>query len=243
MFKHLLKYVKLLVFILLATNFLKSQENQELLESTKTVSNHHSNKSIILFVVPQYLMLNGIRIDVDFRQKDANKWWMLSPYYYYSNRNSINILRNSRGESAYPEFEYDKLIGVGLGVGRKHFLLKESISTGFYFKYGASYRHFDIQTSIPLFVEYIGDDGLTYQHLEQKPYSLKIENFRLNGEIGYQFETRAQKLFFDFYAGFGASYSFHNSAQENSIEYNRNSIDYGFTGVLLTGGVRIGVAL
>ena len=63
--------------------------------------------------VPQYMLNNGLRIEMDIPRKETDKWIVLAPSFYQK-RSSIDI-----GSS---DNEYDKLLGGGLEVFAKQFV-------------------------------------------------------------------------------------------------------------------------
>jgi hypothetical protein len=197
--------------------------------------------NLIIFGVPQYIITNGLRVDLDIHKKDSPHWLIISPYYYFD-RSSVDLLNLSGSEDYYDPYSYDQMIGVGLGFGRKTFLSKEPVSKGVYLYYGADYKYFDIDGNNYTWVEYIGTDDLPYQQMDNLDYTMKINSIAASACIGYQNQILSS-LYLDLYLGFGVKYAFHNSPQHVTTKYNRGSNDYGYTGTHLVGGIRLGIGL
>jgi hypothetical protein len=197
--------------------------------------------NFILFGVPQYIITNGLRVDLDIHQKGTPHWLIISPYYYFD-RSSVDLLNLSGSSDYYDPYSYEKMLGIGLGVGRKTFLSKEPVSHGFYLYYGATYKYFDIDGNNYTWVEYTGTDDLPYQQLEDLEYTMKINSIAANASIGYQAHI-IPSLYLDFFFGFGVKYAFHHSPEHVTTKYNRGSNDYGYTGTHLVGGIRFGIGL
>ncbi len=197
--------------------------------------------NFVIFGVPQYLISNGLRIDLDIHQKGTPHWLIISPYYYFD-RSSVDLLNLGGSDDYYDPYSYDKMIGIGLGVGRKTFLSKEPVSQRFYLYYGATYKYFDIDGNNFTWVEYIDTDGLPYQQMDDLEYTMKINSLAASAAIGYQTQIMPS-LYLDFFLGFGVRYSFHKSPQHVTTKYNRGTNDYGYTGTSLVGGIRFGIGL
>ncbi len=207
----------------------------------KAVPPEKKEYHFLLFGVPQYIITNGLRIDVDIQEKESHNWLIISPYYYFD-RSSVDLLNLSGTDDYYDPYSYDQMLGVGIGIGRKTFLSKKPVSEGFYLYYGATYKYFDIDGNNFTWIEYTGSDGLPYQQMADIEYTMKINSIAACAAVGYQFQV-VSSLYIDAYLGFGIKYAFHYSPEHVTIKYNRGENDYGYTGTLLVGGIRIGIGL
>ena len=191
--------------------------------------------------VPQYILTNGIRIDFDIHQKESPHWIVLSPYYYID-RSSVDILNLGGSDEYYDPYNYDQIVGVGLGLSRKTFLVKKPVSQGIYLQYGGSYKYFNIDGNNYVWVQYTGDDGLPYQQMEDIKYSLNIHSIGASTTLGYQIQV-LPSFYIDVFLGFGVKYSFHDSPENVTIKYNRGIFDYGYTGTHFVGGIRFAMGI
>lgn len=232
----------LLVLCLLAGMASKSQTA----DSSQTTSRGEGapEKALLVFMVPQYVMVDGIRADIEIRGKGKKSWWVLSPYYYQSNENTVNILLPLfRRDSYYDEHYYKELKGGGLGLCRKHFLADNSSEKGFHLKYGGVYRFYNIFGSTNSYQEFVGEGNLTYLQLRKSDYTLIINHLQLKAEMGYQHQMPAKNFFFDIYMGFATSFAFHSSPQNVDVKFERSRIDYGYSGISFITGIRFGIKI
>ncbi len=197
-----------------------------------------NNFDFYVFGVPQYIVTNGIRIDFDIHTKGTKKWWIISPYFY-SDKSSLDLL-NLSVDDYYDAYSYDNLIGGGLGVFRKKYLSQKYDDRRIYLAAGGEYKYFQIEGDNYTYVEYTGEDGLLYQHMDDIDYQMKINTGSLKAYIGFQSELFAF-LFTDVFMGVGLRFSHHSSPQDVTIKYNRGYFDYGYTGTMFVFGVRFGI--
>ncbi len=197
--------------------------------------------NFLVFGVPQYILSNGLRIDFDIHNKNTPNWLILSPFYYF-NHSSVDPLNIGGSSTYYDPYSFDQMLGVGLGISRKIFLSKEPVSEGYYLNYGATYKYFKVDGNNFTWVEYTGDDGLPYQHMQDIAYTLNIHSIAASANLGYQCQV-IPSLYIDFYIGFGVKYAFHYSPENVTVKYNRGVDDLGFIGTHMTGGIRFGIGL
>ena len=220
-----IKYLLVLAVLLIFNSYTWSQEQK--------------GENVVLFFVPQYLVTNGIRLDIDLRKPDSNKWWIISPYYYSDGSSSSQL--NPGSEYDYNPYAYEKMEGYGLGISRKIFVTKHSYK-GLYASLGVTYRHFTLTGDNYNYVETIGEDGLTYFEMQDLKYTVNINSYNGFAIIGQQFNPFS-KFYIDLFLGFGIKYSTHSSPEKVAIQYNRGNIDYGYSGTQFIAGARLGIAL
>jgi hypothetical protein len=223
-----IKYIITILAIFTSTILLNAQQ-------TKDSSN------FLIFGVPQYLLTNGLRIDFDIHKKNSQNWYVISPYYY-SDCSSVDPMNLSGSDDEYDVYNYDKMVGGGIGLSKKIFVSEKSFNEGFYLLFGANFKYFDIDGNSYTWVEFVGDDGLTYQEMADLKYDLYIHSIGADAVLGFQFQV-IPSLYLDFFMGFGIKYSQHYSPQNVTVKYNRGYYDYGYTGTQFIGGFRIGVGI
>jgi len=220
-----IKYILIFVIVLFWNDFAFSQDQK--------------NEKVVLFFVPQYLITNGIRLDIDIRKTDSNKWWIISPYFYADGSSSSSL--NPDDQYDYNPHSYEKMTGYGLGISRKIFVTKHSYK-GLYAALGINYRYFTIEGDNFNYVELTGDDGLIYYEMQDLNYSVNINSYNGYAIMGQQFNPFS-KFYIDLFLGFGIKYSTHSSPENVAIEYNRGNIDYGYSGTQFIAGARLGIAI
>lgn len=209
-----------------------------LIFSSNIKAQEEINDNKITFIVPQYIITNGIRIDIDIRKPESNNWWVITPYYY-DDDSKLSFL-NPDDNFEFNPHSYESMYGAGLGIARKIFLRKPT--KGLYVMAGIGYKYFKIKGDNETYVETLGDDGLVYFEIQDLKYAININSYSGYATIGYQLNPFS-KFYIDFYLGFGIRYSTHNSPENVTTKYNRGNIDYGYSGTLPIIGVRLGVAL
>ena len=209
--------------------------------STKAQMPEPKEYDFLIFGVPQYILSNGLRVDFDIHKKNTPNWLIISPYYYFD-RSSVDLLNLGGSEDYYDSYTYDQMFGFGMGIGRKTFLSKESVSKGFYLYYSATYKFFDIDGNNYIWFEYPGEDGFPYQRMDDIEYTMQIHSMGANATLGYQYQVFSA-LYIDLYIGFGVKYSYHYSPDHVTVKYNRGINDFGYTGTHVVGGIRIGIGL
>lgn len=185
---------------------------------------------------PFYMTKNMLKIDVDIALGNGN-WLVISPvfaarenpaqeddYYYYDD---------------YYSDEYNKLIGYGLTLG--HRIYGNTQPKGFYFSYQAGWKHFQMDYRNRSWgnIDFDGYDAITYDLFNM---STLIDKIGLDILVGYQLLIK-DALILDFYFGGGIRYSFREFTGNLEKEFNSSITDYGYTGLLPQGGVRLGVVL
>jgi hypothetical protein len=186
---------------------------------------------VLVMGVPQYLFINGLRIDMDVPSDNYRTWWVFAPQFYIKVSEPGGI--NNKN--------FKQLHGFGLSVYRKVFLSKDNYETGAYIMGGLGLQHFNILDDSEHWADFI-ENGLTYKRLVTDDYHIYINKILTEAVIGYQKDI-SSRLYVDFYAGIGLRYSFYDQPSGNEKKFNRNIFDYGYTGTAFVGGIRIGVGL
>lgn len=176
----------------------------------------------IISLVPQSLFSNGIRIDFD-RRINETLWLQLGPQLYLRDLES-----NNENGTIENENEFNSLYGGGLVLNLRKYTAPLSRMSGVYLGYGLSYNYFYLSYDEKRFTNY--DERYT-----------AINKFGADLTIGlYTFIK--ELLYLDFYAGLGFRYSIYESDAVSIRHYNSDMYDYGYRGVYMNLGLRIGLA-
>jgi hypothetical protein len=186
---------------------------------------------VLIMGVPQYMIKNGIRLDIDIPTKDYKSWWVIMPQFY------VDVNQFER----LVEKKYEQLHGYGLSIHRKGFLTKTHPDQGVYISGGIGAQHFNLLTNTERWAN-IDDNGLNVIQLTRDNYHVYINKVLTEVVIGYQKEITS-RLYVDFYGGFGLRYSFYNQPSGSDLKFNKNITDFGYTGTSFVGGIRIGVGI
>lgn len=180
-------------------------------------------------MVPQYAFINGFRTDFDFRlKKDGPNWLVVAPQVFMSRENPAL-------------YDYNSMWGYGLELQQRHFMGKNNQSPkGLYFGYGPIFQYFSIEDNI-LHSEKVTENGIEYYIVKDGPVTTGIYKAGLTLTAGYQ-AVALNVLYFDFYMGTGIRMSF-DSREPSGLTtlYNNWWGSHGYSGTLITMGLRIGM--
>jgi hypothetical protein len=186
----------------------------------------------LIMGVPQYLVNNGLRIDIDKRIKETNNWLVISPILYLSYHNDFSM-----------QDDYKSVKGGGLTLSYRKMYTKSDQPVGFYISPGLCYQFVDINTDNNIWDKITDQWGQVKYDWVNKNYDARIHKIGGNITIGVQAEIYPG-LLLDFFAGTGIRYSFRSySNGEAGIRFNSSMLGYGYSGTLFVGGFRIGVGL
>jgi hypothetical protein len=180
--------------------------------------------------VPQYSFIHGLRTDFDFRlKKNEASWLVVAPQFYLSSKDP-NLYDN------------DSLWGVGIELQHRYYLNNvKTLPKGTYLGYGPMFQYFSISTD-RLYSEKIIENGIEYYTVKRGVVNTGIYKFGMTLTAGYQ-ALVLDVLYFDFYVGTGLRLSFDNRLPSGlTREYNNWWGNYGYSGTLLTFGMRVGMA-
>ena len=196
-----------------------------------------SEETIIFSLVPQHLIVNGLRFDIEKNIKNTNNWVLIAPQFYlnhndYDRDNFPSYYRNNN--------DYDIMTGYGIDIYHKLFLKEQAQPKGPYFAYGLSYQHYLIE-----FRQYtwdtFTDDGLEYYSYDLLNCEETINKVGLNMMIGLQ--NVVERFVIDIYLGMGIRYSFIETNAPETRTFYRYWWHFGYTGTLPLFGFRLGMML
>jgi hypothetical protein len=180
-------------------------------------------------MVPQYAFINGFRLDFDIRTSKAKPQWLIvAPQVFMSSENPVL-------------WNYDQMWGLGLELQQRHFLKPDVVNPeGVYFGFGPMFQFFSIEDE-RLYSKTVVENGNTYTEVIYGPVTTNVYKAGFTATAGYQVLVY-NTLYFDFYVGAGIRLSFDNEPPSGLHRiYNDMWIDYGYSGTLMTGGLRIGM--
>lgn len=177
--------------------------------------------------VPQYSISGGFRFEFDKSlSKNSNQWIIVSPQVFWVTGNRFN-------------HSLESLQGFGMDVKHKIYLKPESMKPdGFYVQYGVMFQHFSIKDNHE-YLESYTENGIEYFTVTEGEITTGLNKFGGNFHLGYQWLI-GDKVYFDIYTGAGVRISHNNRNEGFDTWYNNSWIDYGYSGTLLDGGLRIG---
>lgn len=179
-------------------------------------------------IVPQYAILNGIRVDLDIKLNNKNHWLVIAPQFYISNNANF-------------DWDFNSMTGAGIELQHKIFMKNMPNKRGVYFAYGPVFNFFSVKDDGLTAREFV-ENGGNYIGLIDEEMTTKIYKTGGNFLVGYQFVI-ADFLYIDPYVGVGIRFSFDDKTTGLHNYYNEWWGDLGYSGTLMVGGVRIGILL
>lgn len=164
---------------------------------------------------PLYIFNSGTRFDFDWRLKQPNHWVIFGPQFYTYNS-------GSEASPLIGDYSFEQLIGGGLNLQYRYYLLQQAAPYGSYL--GAEIPFMWVQAE---YKDEFGDES-----------KQSVAKTGISILIGHQ-STAYNFLLLDTYMGLGYR---HSRIQTDGPEYNmgKSKIAFGYTGVLLVVGFRIG---
>jgi hypothetical protein len=207
-----------LIVIILSGGFCRAQE-----------TNLEEQKSLAISAVPQQILNNAVRFEIDFRRAGHN-WITLAPEFYF---------RDEDFEDAFDHPEYNTLVGAGIEVFFRKYIQPSSHGEGFYIAYGGGYRFLKINTDNYLWKK-TPNNGIQWYHQNLQNYDIHYHGLSAKCFGGYQMKF-FDYLTGDLFMGLGMRYSIEDAPEGNFLRFNENVNDYGYRGLMLVGGLRMGI--
>jgi hypothetical protein len=159
--------------------------------------------------------------------RTSNQWLVFSPQVYASWEHNLGR-------------DFNSLWGLGLDVKHRIYLKNNNMRPdGFYFQYGPNFQFYSID-SYQTYLEPYMENGIQYYRTTEGDVKTSVYKYGANFHVGYQ-AIVGEKVFFDFYAGTGIRLSFDNRNDGFHPWFNNWYGDYGYSGTLLDGGIRVGI--
>ena len=202
-----------------------------------------TQKKITFAVQPFQVFNNGLRYDFEVRLGNGPGWLQFGPAFYYKTFNeNENPGYYYEGKICHNQWlnwdlhePFSGLKGGGLDLNYKHFIdPRRSV----YVAFGVSYAHFDVKYwswGLDGFIE----DGLQYHAYSQRFRTQQIDRFGVNNFIGHQIPSRGAFLF-DVFGGYAFRFA---SYDEDKPAFARNAYSYGYSGIVLLMGIRLGFGI
>lgn len=191
------------------------------------------NNNLLIMGVPQYLLVNSVRIDIDKNIKGTNKWVVISPQIFNGETGAISNMFSGR-------FNYLDVKGGALGLSYKYVLSEKSNSQGVYVAAGGAYHYLKVKSEGVLWEAQSPGSLIMVQ--KQGSVSSIINRMGLNSIVGMQLKTNSN-IFMDFYVGFGIKLGLDKTEEGGITDLSAYASDYGYSGTYLLMGVRFGIGL
>ncbi|PIF06430.1 MAG: hypothetical protein CSA36_01715 [Draconibacterium sp.] len=190
------------------------------------ISEPENEKNFSLGIVPQYAIVSGFRVDLDFKLNDKNHWILVAPQLYINNNSTV--LHN-----------YNNMFGAGLELQHKIYLKKNLEKVNFYLAYGPTFNYFSVAED-QLLAENFTESGSNYIKLVEGETTTNIYKLGGNLIMGIRFII-GNNLYMETYIGSGIRLSFDNKTDGLHKHYDDWWGDMGYSGTLMVGGYKFGI--
>ena len=177
------------------------------------------DKPIYSFV-PQYLIKQGIRIDID-KQIKGQHFIQVCPVFYLSEQREEDVNYNNNS--------YSNLLGGGIHIYHKYFVSENFEENPLYISYGPSYNYFEID----YYDDYLDEPVLASSTVQKLGFDVTIGYQRIINDV----------IALDVFTGLGTRFSYMDSSTGNTDKFNQGILGYNYTGNLLLLGVKLGIKL
>lgn len=202
------------------------------------VANTITEPQNALSFVPQYAILNGLRVDYERRIKNGNHWIVMAPTFFLDASNN-----NYYYDDDYSS--YETMVGVGINLYYKSIVYKSNrinVKSGLprhslYFSAGPNYQYFSLTNTEEIAVPFV-DNGITYYEFDLQDIKKTINRFGAIANVGWQLAFG--RFMLDLYLGVAVKYSTGEGGGIIKTNYAEWT-DLDYSGILLDGGVRVGM--
>ncbi len=203
-------------------------------------------KKIYVFFSPTNLFFNTIKFDIELLStKKTMHSLIITPFFQIGKTNVLGgaYFKSDNYKGGLTSFSNidernDKLLGYGLGIGQKRYLLGDSTNITkhkVYLFYGVYYLHSNIEYTY--FTDVLLDNVFT-----KRVSNTGIDNFDVFGfqtTMGDRIQI-TNRFMIDIYAGIGIKNTKTNTTAKGHRNYSRSMFDYGYSGINPLLGARFG---
>ncbi|QCR21749.1 hypothetical protein [Pontibacter sp. SGAir0037] len=198
------------------------------------------HKSLYIKFSPQHLAVNAYVLEIEKAVKPAARHSIVLTPSLYNGETWFTDAFTSRDSEAE---DYAHVKGYGAQLMHRVYSRGSSLgpNSRLYVSYGVSYHQFNIGFEKLGWKEETGDDGLDYYIYRARNHEERISRMGILGTAGLQGPVISDRIVGDIYVGVTYKNS-HIDTNYTKVRYNENYLDYGYTGVHLIGGIKIGIA-
>jgi hypothetical protein len=194
-----------------------------------------TKKKALVSIMPQVLFKNGIRFDIE--KKSSRYSFTIAPQFYSGLIKGYSMNYDHQTS----DFRNSKLNGYGIELIGKTYVKNNRDDIKPYIGLGFNYNHFGIRYEKEDWHSYIVD-GIEYYSLDWKKSHQKINRAGVNFMAGALFFID-EVIFMDMYIGIGSRRSFIKDDLDKPQNFSSGFINYGYSGPVLLGGIKLGISL
>lgn len=185
---------------------------------------------------PQHLLFNGIHLDVEKSLNAASRHSLVFSPRFYSGKTRTLDSFTRRGEEPT---DRGRVTGYGAEVLHRVYP-SDTPHEGVYFAYGVNFHHFDVAFTRKGWVQQTDEAGLEVYKYRDRPFTEKIDRWGAVAMMGVQRPLTVERMLVDLYIGFGYTNS-STATDYSAVRYDVNMYDFGYTGVYILGGFKLGL--
>ncbi|SDM20378.1 hypothetical protein SAMN05421823_11196 [Catalinimonas alkaloidigena] len=196
-----------------------------------------STRHFSLSLVPQLMVIKGLRVDAEYRPPLSRHAVVLSPRYYLGERHKreFNVGLN-------PDTQVQ---GAGFEIMHKiHNQAADYNTSNYYFAYGLGYHRYHLTYEDYVLVPYAEEDGLEFEQLVPGVRTSTMRSWQGTALVGATYFLFDGFILMDFYLGASLKMPRLAGAPPRSATlFDQFGWDYGYRGPTLVCGFKIGALL
>ncbi len=204
-----------------------------------------SNKIFSVAFVPQYMVIDAIRLDFEIGSTLHKNRVAISPYVYAGETNMYEdqaVTPPTAGSTN--DYGKTRVDGVGIeGLGKWAIYQNPKSFTNVYVGYGAGYHHIRLKYHDYGLVPYTEDDLEYYEYGILENQKEIINRLDVIAVLGCKAYTASNIVFFDIFFGPVFKKSFIDTSALANSRIHDKMFQYGYNGVTFRTGISIGINL
>ncbi len=197
--------------------------------------------SFSINVVPQYLFINGIKADIEYKLTNEIHLYGGGQFYtgLVNSSGSESVSKSSSSSADQSKRSNDKINGNGYHVGAKYYF-KHSEFEDFYVGCEASYNSYDFKLNDYSYFPYM-DDGLQFYEYRLGEIGAKSSQMSYSANVGIT--QKYGRFLFNVWAGVAYTQA---TTSDNFHTYRKNDTyywSYAFSGWSPNAGIKVGMIL
>ncbi|WP_020529428.1 hypothetical protein [Flexithrix dorotheae] len=197
-----------------------------------------NDRNYSISFVPQYLLIEAIRIDVEKEIREQKNAVMLGTYIYKGTTDRYADQRNLNNSQVNSSYQNDEVSGLGIESLYKFFMVPNQNASP-YLAAGLGFHHIKLKYLDGGWTP-VERDGLEYLELVTENQEETINRLDIIGLIGYKQSFKSGFLF-DFFIGPVLKNSQITNTQNSPRVQDNPLYHYGFDGVTLRTGFSLGM--
>lgn len=196
---------------------------------------------LAIMLSPQHLLLRGYHLEVESKPKRLRNQGILLSARLYAGSTRFADQFTKRQEE--PQ-DFSRVKGLGAELQHRFYLphLFRHSAAHHYLAYGVSYHHFKIGFEKEGWVQDLEADGLRYYQYRYSNFTETINRLGAIVLFGTQQRYFSARILTDGSIGIGYNHS-STTSTFHYLRFDRNLIDYGYSGFYFFLGFKVGVIL